>query len=128
MAKEQFLRRLTPRVLSKGWEVAHAASTEAGRSPGGWIRLARVKGLEEEPYVIAIRPAGKGFQFGCSCKDWIYRRRHTRTMCKHQRQFLTLAVSEPRRFWFYRAGHAFVSAVAVELGLAFKGRSNERGK
>jgi hypothetical protein len=112
---------LRSRILM-GLGAALEASTDAGRRPGGWTRLARVLSLsdakgegEQLPsYVVAIREVGtaREYQLGCSCPDWIHRKSHTGTPCKHQALFLAhQGATDPRGLWLYRAGKAFLGRV-----------------
>lgn len=97
---------------------ALATTTEAGKRAFGWIRLARIRSRVEgktQTYVIAIRPDERhGFQFGCSCPDWVYRKRHANdgagALCKHQTLFLehTKGTAPKTGLWLYRAGTAFL--------------------
>jgi len=104
---------LTNRMLI-GLGRAIGATTEAGRSAHGWIRLARVRSRQDEnknTYVIAIRETKQGLQFGCSCPHWIYRVRHNPgALCKHQELFLghTAGTAPKTGVWLYRAGKAFL--------------------
>jgi hypothetical protein len=104
-------------ILTPAYAAADEAASEQGRSKGGWIRLCKVQGSSADPYVVAIRKVGTpgGFQFGCGCKDWIYRRQKTGQLCKHQRAYLAEAVENPGKFWMYRAGVAFAQTVATEI-------------
>jgi len=112
---------LHSRILM-GLGAALEASTDAGRRPGGWTRLARVRSLGDAPkegsvpsYVIAVREVStaREYQLGCSCPDWIHRKSHTGQPCKHQTLFLSRESknSDPRGLWLYRAGQAFLGRV-----------------
>lgn len=98
---------------------AEEASTAAGRSRGGWVRLARIEsrsGREVAPYVIAIRAVASEHspvQFGCSCPDWMFRKSKSGGTCKHQREFLShMGGSAPGiGLWLYRAGAAFTGVL-----------------
>ena len=42
-----------------------------------------------DAYHVAFRKLKDGsITFGCSCKDWIFRRQHTGECCKHQMAFI----------------------------------------
>ena len=101
--------------LEKAYEVAAMTSTSNGRSPGGWIRLARVQGSASEPYVVAIRRIStpQRFQFGCGCPDWVYRKRRTGALCKHQR--MLFQGKSQTRVWFYKAGTMFFQIITGEI-------------
>jgi hypothetical protein len=111
--------RLSMMAMERARLSAEKASTPAGRSRGGWVRLARVEsrtGREVEPYVIAIRAIASDrspVQFGCSCPDWVYRKQKTGESCKHQREFLShVGGSSPRiGLWLYKAGAAFTASI-----------------
>ena len=104
-------------ILTPAHAAADAVATEAGRSKGGWIRLCKVSGSAADPYVVSIRKVKteRGFQFGCGCADWRFRRNKAGTLCKHQKAYLMNAIQNPGLFWMYKAGVAFAQAVADEL-------------
>lgn len=104
-------------ILSPAFAAADEAATPEGRSRGGWVRLCKVQGSAADPYVVAIRKVKteRQFQFGCGCKDWIFRRQKSGQLCKHQRAFLMDAIQHPGKFWMYKAGVAFAQTVAAEL-------------
>ena len=109
-------------TMSRAVGAAMEASTDGGKRRD-WVRVARVRSLSDpkpgenrENYVLAVRPTGtaKGFQFGCSCPDWIHRKSHTGETCKHQRLFLAFpkkSSSIKDGVWLYRAGQAFLRVV-----------------
>lgn len=109
---------LTQRMLI-GLGRALQATTEGGKSAFGWIRLARIRSRVEgktQTYVLAVRESEKhGMQFGCSCPDWVFRKRHLPgdVLCKHQVLFLSHAKeSAPKSgVWLYRAGKAFLEQI-----------------
>ena len=104
-------------ILTPAFEAADAIASEDARSKGGWVRLCKVQGSAKSPYVVAIRKVKteRVFQFGCGCKDWIFRRQKTGQLCKHQRAFLMDAIENPGKFWMYKSGVAFAQAVAEAL-------------
>lgn len=105
-----------------GIGAALEATTEAGQSAGGWVRLARMRNFSDRTtesdkqmtYVLAVRPVstGREFQFGCSCPDWLHRKSKTGEHCKHQKAFLEQSVKRGPKggLWLYRAGRFFLSA------------------
>lgn len=101
----------------KAFEMAELHATSKGRSPGGWIRLAKTKGTATEPYVIAVRQVAtaRRVQFGCGCPDWIHRRRHTGFLCKHQRALFRPDKAVPGKCWLFKAGRSFIKAVLSEV-------------
>jgi len=105
-------------ILVSALEVADANATQAGRSKGGWIRLAKCQGSAAEPYVIAARPVStdRQVQFSCSCPDYLYRKsKIPGACCKHMSRFFAESATKPGEFWFYKAGVSFVAAVAAEI-------------
>ncbi len=114
--------KVSLKILRVAFQAADVASTKEGRSAGGWVRLAKYLGADPLPYVIAIRPIkGERFQFGCSCKDWIHRRRKNHTLCEHQVSFLKNAIGQPGKYWLFNAGRAFLQVLAVEFDLPVAG-------
>lgn len=111
--------RLSMITMERARIAADKASTPAGRSKGGWVRLARIEsrsGRDVAPYVIAVRAVAsesKPIQFGCSCPDWIFRKAKSGGTCKHQREFMShLGGSSPATgLWLYKAGAAFIASV-----------------
>lgn len=105
--------------------VAIPASTEAGKTKAGWVRLARVASLTEpklvKPYVIAVRQAkdDNGIHFGCSCPDWVYRKRHEGGFCKHQKAFLAhmKGTSPAEGIWLYNSGEMFLRTLAAAAAM-----------
>lgn len=109
---------VSSQVLVSALEVADSCATAAGRSRGGWIRLAKCQGSAAEPYVIAARPVrtDRKVQFSCSCPDYIHRKsKIPGACCKHMSRFFAESATKPGEFWFYRAGVSFVAAVAAEM-------------
>lgn len=111
--------RLSMVSLERARLAADKVSTPAGRSRGGWVRLARIEsrsGRDVPPYVIAIRGIASEktpVQLGCSCPDWLFRKMKTGGTCKHQREFLAhLGGSAPGiGLWLYKAGAAFIGTL-----------------
>jgi hypothetical protein len=105
-------------ILLAALEVADSCATDAGRSKGGWIRLARVQGSAESPYVIAVRRVStdRKVQFSCSCPDFLYRKQKIPgALFKHQQRFFNECATKPGQFWFYKAGHAFTLSVLSQI-------------
>lgn len=96
-------------------ETAREASTENGKSRGGWVRLTRVQGSAADPYVVAVRELKDGrIQFGCDCAHWKFRCNKAGNLCKHQQASLTGGHPKPGaplHVWWYKAGEAFVSCL-----------------
>lgn len=104
--------------------LASEVSTAAGKIRAGWIRLARMASMtnraEIKPYVIAVRPLKDGsVHFGCSCPDWIHRKRYTGDFCKHQKAFLAheAGTSPHKGVWLYKAGQRFLEGYACVQAL-----------
>lgn len=108
-------------AMNRATGAAIEASTDNGRRRD-WVRVARIRSLTEpktgekrQSYVLAVRPTSteKGFQFGCSCPDWIHRKAQTGETCKHQRLFLSEAnhTSIKAGIWLYRAGKSFLKVL-----------------
>lgn len=103
-------------MLGKAYVAAMMHTTMFGLKRGGWVRLAKISSRtdeDKEPYVVAIRATNsdkRPFQFGCSCPDWVHRRRGADfvSLCKHQRELLAhLGGSKPSEgIWMYKAGRA----------------------
>lgn len=105
-------------VLVAAFEVADSVATSSGRSAGGWVRLAKCQGSAEEPYVIAVRAVQteRKIQFSCSCGDFKFRKsKIPGACCKHMSRFFQESSNVPQQFWFYKAGQAFVLAVAASV-------------
>lgn len=106
-------------ALERARLAADKVSTPAGRTQGGWIRLARVgsrTGRDVKPYVIAVRARNHArvpVQIGCSCPDWMFRKLRSGETCKHQREFMAhIGGSAPNiELWIYKAGAAFLSVL-----------------
>lgn len=105
-------------TMNRATGAAIEASTANGRKRD-WVRVARIRSMTEpktgekrQSYVLAVRPTSteKGFQFGCSCPDWIHRRSQSGATCKHQRLFLAEAkqTSIQDGIWLYKAGKSFL--------------------
>lgn len=92
-------------------------------SHGGWVRLARMASftIDEKRYVIAGRLLGEngshGAEIGCSCPDWVFRKRGTKELCKHQREFLnhTKGTTPTNGIWMYKSGISFQKSMATPL-------------
>ena len=71
-------------VLKKAYASAVEADTLTIVGPG-WLRLASVASMSGgDAYHVAFRKLKDGsITFGCSCKDWIFRRQHTGECYKH---------------------------------------------
>lgn len=93
---------------------AKTDSTAFGLSRGGWVRLARMASMsvDGKTYVIAVRQRTDtdAAELGCGCPDWVYRKRGTSLLCKHQRAFLAHqgGTSLVSGIWMYRAGNSFL--------------------
>lgn len=101
--------------LVSGLKAAQTNSTKFGMKSGGWIRLARMASLSKDDgtsYIVAVRATkdGEAAEVGCSCPDWIYRKRTTKEMCKHQTKFLghVGGTALSSGVWLYNAGSAFL--------------------
>jgi len=101
-------------VLAVAYDAAKAVASPATITRGGWVGLCKVQGSTSDPYKVSIRKvkSDRGFQFGCGCRQWIYRCNKAGTLCKHQKAFLAEAVNNPGKFWMYEAGVAFAQAVS----------------
>ena len=85
---------ITPEIATVCFQ---AVRTVASSGRGGWTRLGFcLSSNGEKEYVLAIRKADNVVSFGCSCPDWIYRRRAAGEACKHLAGFLT-GVGRPVR-------------------------------
>jgi len=105
------ISKVSVSVLKAAFEAADTCATTAGRSKGGWVRLAKVQGSAAAPYVIAIRPVSteRQYQFSCGCPDYLYRKSKVPgACCKHMQRFFQESTTTPGSFWFYKAGKAFV--------------------
>lgn len=105
--------------MKRAFRVAKSAATRYGKATG-WIRLASVLSMDADrsqdgtKYVLACREVNDGtkIQFSCSCPDYIYRKQQTGSLCKHQVSFLTQTPVRGFERWYYRAGLAFLQALA----------------
>lgn len=115
----------TPEI-TKATASAKENATKRSISPrGGWIRVAKVESFATKgvKYVLAVRNLATGAdndsktaELGCSCPDWVYRKRGTTALCKHQEKFLANVGggSPTKGLWMFRAGKAFLSAFRGE--------------
>lgn len=109
------MSKFTPKKLSSAFTYADETATEAGRSNGGWVRLAKVAGSAPEPYVVAARKTASGVQFACSCAHWKFRLSKTGELCKHQEAFLNAGESPKgkHKVWYFKAGQSFATVLAA---------------
>jgi len=116
---------ITTGMLGKSFVAASMAATKRSMSGNGWIRLAKVESFsgEDRKYVVAIRATNsdkRPFQLGCSCPDWIHRRRGqpTISLCKHQAALLadiSNHTNPMKGFWYYNAGRAAFDALRANM-------------
>lgn len=106
-------------------KAAKEVATKASRCPyGGWTRLAKVESYstDDKKYVISVRSLGaggeNGAEIGCSCPDWVYRKRGTSALCKHQKYFLGYRGGScpSKGVWLFKAGKAFLASMQASAG------------
>lgn len=119
--KRTNMKTITVGMLGKAYVAAMMNTTTFGLKRGGWVRLAKISSRSEaevEPYVVAIRATNsetRPFQFGCSCPDWVHRRRGAEgiSLCKHQRELIAHAAgtTPTKGIWLYKAGKAALTSL-----------------
>lgn len=74
---------------------AAAALVEAPANTQNWVRLAITSSRtsRDREYRIAARMELGKVVLGCSCPDWIHRRKAAGTLCKHLRAFVDVPAS-----------------------------------
>lgn len=104
-------------AATKKLAYAKAIEAETVTTYGSWVRLASVASMSGgESYHVALRKLKTGeCQFGCSCKDWIFRRQKTGEMCKHQMAYVAGGATNGTdsgkvKVWYSKAGTAALAA------------------